>query len=234
MGGCTAVWLGTVPYLEAWEMQRRLHKQVVEGHLPDLLLLLEHPHVYTLGRRGTDSDILVSDEKLAELGTEVHFIDRGGEATYHGPGQLVGYPIVNLRQSGHGPLSYVRGLVDAITLALAEFGIRGESAGRPTGVWVDEAKIAAIGVKISRGVTMHGFALNVDPDLSYFDHIVPCGMPEAAATSMSSELSKHVDMDHAVRIVASHLAETFGWSLQWSTLGALDEVIEVSSSGATR
>ncbi len=223
IGNCTAVWLGTVTYLEAWDMQRCLHKQVVEGRLPDMLLLLEHPHVYTLGRRGKDSDILVSERRLAELGVETHFVDRGGEATYHGPGQLVGYPIVNLRESGHGPLSYVRGLVDAITLALAEFGIRTESEGRPTGVWIGGAKIAAIGVKISRGVTMHGFALNVGPDLSYFDHIVACGMPEAAATSMSFELSEHVTMDRAVQTVASHIADTFGWSLRWSTLESLDE-----------
>ena len=220
---CAAVWLGTVPYLEAWEMQRRLHKRVVEGKLPNLLLLLEHPHVYTLGRRGADSDILVSGEKLAELGAEAHFIDRGGEATYHGPGQLVGSPIVNLRESGDGPLSYVRALVNAITLTLAEFGIHGESDGRPTGVWAGDAKIAAIGVKISRGVTMHGFALNVDPDLSYFDHIIPCGMPGAAVTSMSAELSEHLDMDRVVPTLATHLADTLRWTLRWSTLETLDE-----------
>ena len=214
----TAAWLGTVPYMEAWETQRRLHKQVVAGDLPNLLLLLEHPHVYTLGRRGKSSDVLASGERLAELGVETHHVDRGGEATYHGPGQLVGYPIVNLRESGLGPLSYVRGLSEAITLALANLGVRAESEGRPTGVWTGDAKIAAIGVKISRGVTMHGFALNVGPDLSYFDHIVPCGMPHARATSISNEASEPVDMDRAARMVAQRLADTFGWALEWSTL----------------
>ena len=125
----TAAWLGTVPYMEAWEMQRRLHEQVVAGDLPNLLLLLEHPHVYTLGRRGKSSDVLASGERLAELGVETHHVDRGGEATYHGPGQLVGYPIVDLRESGLGPLSYVRGLSEAITLALADLGVRAESEG---------------------------------------------------------------------------------------------------------
>lgn len=222
-GSCKVVWLGTVPYLEAWEIQRRFHKRVVEGHLANLLVLMEHPHVYTLGRRGKNSDILVSERRLKELGVETHFVDRGGEATYHGPGQLVAYPIINLRHSGHGPLDYVCSLINSIKATLMEFGIRGESNGRPTGVWIDDAKIAAIGVKISRGVTMHGFALNVAPDLSYFDHIVACGMPDAVSTSMSSEVSELVPMNDVVKIVAKHFADTFEWNLLWSTLETLSQ-----------
>ena len=154
-------------------MQLRLHEEVAEGRKPDTLLLVEHPNVYTLGRRGQLSDILIDEDELERLGIEVHYTDRGGEVTYHGPGQLVGYPILNLRRWGGGPLKYVRSLEQVLTETLSDFGVRAESEGHPTGVWVEDRKIAAIGVKVSRRTTTHGFALNVCPDLSYFDHIVP-------------------------------------------------------------
>ena len=205
--------LGLVPYQQAWDLQRRVQQEVASGKRPDTLMLLEHPHVYTLGRRGQDSDILVDETRLAELGAEVHHIDRGGEVTYHGPGQLVGYPIVNLRRLGGGPLKYVRALEQTLIATLSEFGIQAESEDRPTGVWIGEAKIAAIGVKVSRGVTTHGFALNVDPDLSYFDHIIACGMPAASATSISRELGRHVSVDDAVSALIPHFAEMFGLEL---------------------
>ena len=182
---CHMVSLEVVEYETAWGIQKRTHQRVVAGELPNVLLLLEHPHVYTLGRRGAEDDILVSPERLVELGAEVHHIDRGGEVTYHGPGQLVGYPIINLRRWNGGALKYVRTLERVLIDTMQEFGIHAESEDRPTGVWVGEAKIAAIGVRISRGVTMHGFALNVDPDLTYFDHIVPCGMRDTRVTSPS-------------------------------------------------
>ena len=201
-----AVSLGLVPYSEAWDIQLRMHKEVANGHRPDALLLLEHPHVYTLGRRGQEEDILVNSAELARLGVEVHHTDRGGEVTYHGPGQLVGYPILNLRRWGGGPLKYVRALERTLIDTLAEFGVRAESEGHPTGVWVGDRKIAAIGVKVSRRVTTHGFALNVCPDLSYFDHIVPCGMPGSRVTSISLELGREV----AVSEVAPVLVERFG------------------------
>ena len=201
-----AVSLGLVPYNEALDIQLRMHKEVTEDSRPDTLLLLEHPHVYTLGRRGQEHDILIDPAELARLGIEVHHTDRGGEVTYHGPGQLVGYPILNLRRWGGGPLKYVRALERTLIETLAEFGVVAESEGHPTGVWVGDRKIAAIGVKVSRRVTTHGFALNVCPDLSYFDHIVPCGMPEGRVTSLSLELGREV----AVSEVASVLVERFG------------------------
>ncbi len=173
MTTCTVFRPGLVGYDDAWELQRQLHGRVADGERPEVLLLLEHPHVYTLGRRGADSDILVDDRRLSELGVEVRHTDRGGQVTYHGPGQLVVYPILNLRSRGTGPLEYVRALEQTIVDTLADFGVDAGGDDRPTGVWVGGAKIAAIGVKVSRGVTMHGFALNVDPDLSYFDRIVP-------------------------------------------------------------
>ena len=211
---CLAVSLGTVGYSRALELQRRLHRQVAEGALPDLLLLLEHPHVYTLGRRGQDSDVLESERTLARLGVEIHRTDRGGEVTYHGPGQLVGYPIVDLRRWGGGPLAYVQALEDSLVATLRTFGIRAQSGAKPTGVWVDEAKIAAIGVKISRRITMHGFALNVAPDLSYFEHIVPCGMPEAEVASMASLLTADVTVDEVATVLTDRFGEVFGLKME--------------------
>ena len=147
---CLVVSLGVMDYLAAYDLQRRLHAQVVAGDLPDLLLLLEHPHVYTHGRRGQQSHILASGDALASLGVETHFTDRGGETTYHGPGQLVGYPIVNLRRWGGGVRDYVETLERTLISALNEYGIEAHSEGKPTGVWVADAKIAAIGVRVSR------------------------------------------------------------------------------------
>ena len=141
--------LGLVSYSEALDLQQRLHAEVAAGDRPDTLILLEHPHIYTLGRRGSMDDILASDDELKRLGIEVHHTDRGGEVTYHGPGQLVGYPIINLRRWGGGPLKYVRSLESTIIAALSEFDIQSQSEGHPTGVWVEDRKIAAIGVKVS-------------------------------------------------------------------------------------
>ena len=205
-----AVSLGLVPYMEAWDMQLRLHEEVSEGRKPDTLLMVEHPHVYTLGRRGQLSDILLDEDELERLGIEVHYTDRGGEVTYHGPGQLVGYPIVNLRRWGGGPLKYVRTLEQVLIETLSDFGVRAESEGHPTGVWVEDRKIAAIGVKVSRRVTTHGFALNICPDLSYFDHIVPCGMPDADVTSLSLEIGQSVKVCDVVPALVERFWSAFG------------------------
>ena len=200
------------------------------GDLPALLLLLQHPHVYTLGRRGSETDILVPAEVLRELDADVHHTDRGGEVTYHGPGQLVGYPILDLRAAGLGPLAYVRALERVIISTLAELGIRATAEDRPTGVWVDDAKIAAIGVRVSRGVTMHGFALNVNPDLSYFNHIVPCGMPNASVTSIA-EQGVGLDVSDVSNILTTHFASVLGLSIQMTTLEAITE--EALAVGST-
>ncbi len=216
-----ASWLGRVPYMEAWDIQLRLHQEVSEGGRPDTLLLVEHPHVYTLGRRGQESDILIDRAELAQLGVEVHHTDRGGEVTYHGPGQLVGYPILNLRRWGGGPLRYVRALERVLIEMLAEFGVRAESEGHPTGVWVGDRKIAAIGVKVSRRVTTHGFALNVCPDLSYFDHIIPCGMPDAGVTSLSIEVGRTVTVSEVVPVLVERFGSAFGLRMERSALNPL-------------
>ena len=229
MSTCLAIPLGLLDYQAAYDLQRRLHAQVVAGELPDLLLLLEHPHVYTLGRRGQQSHILASDEALTQLGVETHFTDRGGETTYHGPGQIVGYPIVNLRRWGGGVRKYVETLEQVLIGTLSEFGITAHSEGKPTGVWVGDAKIAAIGVRVSRSVTMHGFALNVCPDLSFFDHIVPCGMPGARVTSMAQELGQEIAVSDVMPAVARAFGGEFGLAVEWSNLDALDSTVVAPS-----
>ena len=219
---CLVADLGLIDYSSAVALQRDLHQRVVTGELPALLLLLQHPHVYTLGRRGTETDILASPDTIHELGAEVYHTDRGGEVTYHGPGQLVGYPILDLRAAGLGPLAYVRALERVIISTLAELGIHATSEGRPTGVWVDDAKIAAIGVRVSRGVTMHGFALNVNPDLTYFNHIVPCGMPNASVTSVA-EQEVALEVSGVIDIFSKRFADILGYSLIHTTFSALTE-----------
>ena len=211
---CLVKSLGLVPYQTSWDMQRSIHAQVAEGQSPNSLLLLEHPHVYTLGRRGQTSDILADESLLKKLGAELHHVDRGGEVTYHGPGQLVGYPIVNLRQWRGGPLKFVQALERTLISALQEYGIEAESEDRPTGVWVGDAKIAAIGVRVSQGVSMHGFALNVSPDLSYFKHIVPCGLPDADVTSMAQQLERAPEVGDVAEAVTRCFGEAFGMAME--------------------
>ena len=222
MPNCLVADLGSVDYPDALALQRDLHHRVAIGDLPALLLLLQHPHVYTLGRRGSESDILVPANTLRELDADVYHTDRGGEVTYHGPGQLVGYPILDLRAAGLGPLAYVRALERVIISTLAELDIHATSEDRPTGVWVGNAKITAIGVRVSRGVTMHGFALNVNPDLSYFNHIVPCGMPNASVTSIA-EQCVGLEVPAVSDILTTHFANVLNYSLTRTTLDTITE-----------
>lgn len=177
------------PYRDAWELQRRLVEARQADAIPDVVLLLEHPHTYTLGRRGDESEVLASPEHLLKLGATVVEVDRGGLATYHGPGQLVGYPILDLRPRGREVHSYLRNLEEALINTLRECGIPAQRVAQKTGVWVDDRKIASIGVRFSRWISSHGFALNVTTDLSYFSHIVPCGMPAVTMTSVARESS---------------------------------------------
>ena len=196
--------LGTIGYEEAWALQRSLVEQRKAGDIPDTLLLLEHPHVFTLGRNANAEHLL---ERPPEV--EIHQTNRGGDITYHGPGQLVGYPILDLSEIRKDVAWYVRSLEQALIGALAGFGI---SAGRKpgyTGVWVGEEKVAAIGVHISRWVTSHGFALNVYPNLRYFEAIVPCGIREYGVTSMERLLGAPPDMAEVKRIVGRHIAAAF-------------------------
>ena len=195
---CRFAWLGTVEYLRARALQDDLVNAVHAGESPDTLLLLEHPHVYTQGRLSRDEHLLAPEDELAAAGIPVYETDRGGQITYHGPGQLVGYPIINLRDWNGGPLKYVRTLEQVIVATLADFGIAAHTEEGLTGVWTAGGKIAAIGVKISRGIAFHGFAINVNTDLSYYRHIVPCGITARPVTSMAAELGEEADPE-AVR-----------------------------------
>ena len=176
MSNCEVRDLGRVGYAEAFEMQRGLVEQRKRGEICDQLLFVEHPHVITLGRNGHMENLLAGDEHLQRAGIAFHQTNRGGDITYHGPGQIVGYPILDLREWKRDVVAYVRALEQVIIDAVAQFGITGDRVDGCTGVWVDGRKVAAIGVHISRWITSHGFALNVSTDLSYFQYIVPCGL----------------------------------------------------------
>ena len=189
---CEVTDLGRTGYLEAFRLQQELAGRRKRGEIPDQLLYVEHPHVITMGRNGHEENMLASPEVLSRAGIEFHETDRGGDVTYHGPGQIVGYPIVDLREWKRDVVAYVRGVEQTIIDALAEFGIQGGRVAGATGVWVDGAKVAAIGVHISRWVTSHGFALNVDTDLQYFQYIVPCGLtkPVTSMRKLGSEAGR--------------------------------------------
>ena len=193
---------GLLDYEKSWAMQREIHQSVVEG-TTNTLVLIEHPSVYTAGRR---TDLL----ERPQDGTPVIDVDRGGRITWHGPGQLVGYPIIRLEKKNE-LVGFVRNLEEAIIETLAEFGITGISIAGKTGVWIkderSERKICAIGIRVAKGVTMHGFALNVCPDLSHFNQIVPCGMPEAETTSMEKELNRTISIAEVTPILQAHMVK---------------------------
>jgi lipoyl(octanoyl) transferase len=207
MRNCRLLELGRIGYGEALEMQQRLVAARKEGTVPDHLLLLEHPHVITMGRNGHMENLLASEDVLARAGISFYPTDRGGDVTYHGPGQLVGYPIFDLREWQRDVGAYVRGVEQAIIDMLAEYGIEAGRIPKLTGVWVDGCKVAAIGVHISRWVTSHGFALNVDTDLSYFQYIVPCGLTKPV-TSMA-RLGARATLAEVSRKLAAHFGRIF-------------------------
>ena len=193
--------LGLVDYQCAWELQREIQRDVIEGISQNTLLLLEHPSVYTAGRR-TEVHERPTD------GTKVIDVDRGGKITWHGEGQLVGYPIIKLRNR-NDVVGFVREIETALIDALSELGIKSERYCERSGVWLRDAngdrKIAAIGIRVAKGVTMHGFALNVNPDMSAFDHILPCGFSDTGVTSLSQELNREITIQEILPVVEKHL-----------------------------
>ena len=207
---CRWAYLGILGYQEAWEFQRALVEERTQGKGPDSLLLLEHPPTYTLGRRGRESDLLLPRRELERQGAAVYDVDRGGEVTYHGPGQLVGYPIVDLRGWG-GPLRYVRALEAVLVKTLSDFGVQAGRIEGLTGVWAEEKKIAAIGVRISRGVTSHGFALNVSTDLSWFRHIIPCGIHGSEVTSLEYLIGHSAPLKEVAEVVVERFGQEMGF-----------------------
>jgi lipoyl(octanoyl) transferase len=213
--------LGEIDYQQALDLQRELVEQRKRGDIGDQLLLLEHPHVITLGvkTRSDRSHILESEESLSAQGVAVFETGRGGDVTYHGPGQLVGYPIVDLKPDRCDVHRYVRDLEEVLIQSVAAFGIPARRIDGLTGIWVGpaghEAKLAAIGVRISRWVTSHGFALNVNTDLSRFALIVPCGIVDKGVTSMAQLLSRPVRMDEVAAVVAKRFAAVFAAELTY-------------------
>jgi lipoyl(octanoyl) transferase len=202
---------GRVAYLAAWELQRALVRQRSAGEIGDTLLLLEHPHTYTLGRSTKEGHLLIGPEKLTAQGIALIESDRGGDITYHGPGQVVGYPILKLSQHGGDLLRYLRMLEETLIIALASYGVTaGRNAGL-TGVWVDEEKIAAIGVKLSAsGITQHGFALNVATDLRFFQQIIPCGIADKGVTSLERVIGAAPPHTEVEQRIALAFGEVFG------------------------
>ena len=210
MSECIFRDLGLMPYAEALSVQKDLADQRKRGEIPDHLLIVEHPHVITLGRNGHLDNLLASPEVLERAGISFHHTDRGGDITYHGPGQIVGYPIFDLREWKRDVVAYVRAIEQAIIDTLADFDIPSARVPGCTGVWVDSKKIAAIGVHISRWVTTHGFALNHTTDLSYFQYIVPCGLTKPV-TSMR-ELGCTAPRSDVTTSLMHHFAHTFGFT----------------------
>ena len=203
--------LGRVDYLSAFELQRSLQRDVIEGRAADYLLLLEHPHTFTLGRRSKDGGVLATAEMLRTLGVEVHETDRGGKVTYHGLGQVVGYPIISLSPDREDVHKYVRDVEEVLIRTMADFGIEAFRIEGLTGVHTTEGKIAAIGVHIRRWVTTHGFALNVNTDLSYFNWIIACeGEP---VTSMERLLGKEIPLAEVEDRLEANFAELFGYTM---------------------
>ncbi len=216
-------WLGRLPYDEAWDLQRAFWEGRTGGRTTDdYLLLVEHPHVYTVGRNGDGSNLLASETRLTELGATVHFVDRGGDITYHGPGQLVGYPIFAVPKlpNGFDMVGHVRRIERVLIATLGEFGIEAWAEEGFTGVWTERGKVAAIGVRVSRGVSMHGFALNVAPDLDYFGHIIPCGIGDRPVASLTQLLGRDVTLEETVPVLMRHLPGVFGHDSTETQLGA--------------
>ena len=215
------VWLGRRVYAEAWNLQKTLHRARVEERIPDTLLLLEHPPVITLGKGARREHVLFPEQVLKKMGVELYEVERGGDVTYHGPGQLVGYPIVHLRSGLAGIRPFVEGLERMGMLVLERYGIRAERDPRHRGVWVGRAKVMAVGVAVRRWVTFHGFALNVDPDLSHFSWIIPCGISDRGVTSIARLVGRSIPLGEVVPHVIQAFVETFHYD-HWVEKEELD------------
>jgi lipoate-protein ligase B len=226
----SSVWLvnlETIPYADALALQHRIVDARKRGVLNDVLLLLEHPPVFTLGRNANDSNIIASPDFLKEQGIDVFHVERGGDVTYHGPGQLVGYPILDLHNFRMDVGWFVRSMEELLIRTLADFGIQGKRVEKLVGVWVDtpngEAKVVQIGARIEQWITYHGFALNVNPNMQHFDFIVPCGITDKAVTSMTRLLNHPIEMREVRERVAVRFAEVFGAELVEVTKEELEE-----------
>lgn len=203
--------LGLIDYKEAWDLQKSIHQLRAENKIDDVLFLLEHPHTYTLGKIA-DKNNLVGDEKyLSDNKISVYDIDRGGDITYHGPGQIVGYPIISLTNWQQDTHKYLRTIEEVIIKVCDEYGLNGSRVEKYTGVWLDNRKICAIGIKVSRWITMHGFAFNVNTDLRLFNGIIPCGISDKEVTSLNRELNKEISLNEVKEKIIHHFAVLFNY-----------------------
>lgn len=209
MTRCLVYDLGMVPYHEALQLQRKTITELQQGSGREALFLLEHPHVVTLGRSGSENSLLLDRRQLDQKGIELVAADRGGDVTYHGPGQLVGYPILSLEPGRQDIRRYVTDVESVLIGVLSEYGISGGRHAGYRGVWLEDRKIASVGIRISRWVTSHGFALNVNTDLSYFSAINPCGIEGCSMTSMQNELGRAMDMADVKQKVTRLFAQVF-------------------------
>jgi lipoyl(octanoyl) transferase len=211
---CRVEQLGRIDYTEALQLQReRVARRKAEA-IPDTLLLLEHPHVYTLGRNAKREHLLISNERLAQVGAQLFQTDRGGDITYHGPGQLVGYPIFDLAKHRRDIAWFMRSLEEVFIGVARDFGVEARRLAGAPGVWVGNDKLVAMGVHVSRWVTSHGFAFNVSTDLRYFGWIVPCGLRGKGVTSLEKLLGRRVDMEVAIERVVQHFARVFAFDVE--------------------
>lgn len=213
-------WLGRLQYTEAWDLQRAIHEGRAKGRTADdYLLLMEHPPVFTIGRNGDSSNLLVDRSAVTEAGAEVHHVDRGGDITFHGPGQLVGYPILRLDDPKQ-IVPYVRRIEEALIHTLSDLGVEAWAEEGYTGVWTEKGKVAAIGVRVSRRVTMHGFALNLTPDMGFFEMMNPCGIADRSVTSVSDLVGRKVTLEEAVETLIPHFEDVFGYTETENQLAA--------------
>ncbi len=201
--------LGKKSYKEVWVLQKKIHEQRVDSSIPNTLILVEHDPVITMGKSGDEGNLLFSVDSLKKKGVEYYQIERGGDVTYHGPGQLVGYPIFNVRDGLAGIKPFINGIEEAIIATLMHFGIRAYRKEKMIGVWTEKGKVCSIGVAVKRWVSFHGFALNVNTDLSYFDLIVPCGLKNVEMTSMQQILGKQLSMDRVKKSVVQNFGMMF-------------------------
>jgi lipoyl(octanoyl) transferase len=201
--------LGLIDYKDAWDIQKSVHQLRAENKIDDVLFLLEHPHTYTLGKTA-DKENLVGDKKyLDENNISVYDIDRGGDITYHGPGQIVGYPIISLTNWKQDTHKYLRAIEEVILRVCTEYNLTGSRVEKYTGVWIEDRKICAIGIKVSRWITMHGFAFNVNTDLKLFDGIIPCGISDKEVTSLNRELNKEIRLNDIKEKIIHHFDDIF-------------------------
>jgi lipoyl(octanoyl) transferase len=207
--------LGTVDYAEAHRLQKELQAKRISGEIGDTVLLLEHPPVLTMGRSAKEQHVLAAPEVLAARGISVHEVGRGGDVTYHGPGQLVAYPIIDLKPDRRDVRKYMWSLEETMIRTCADFGLSATRVEGLNGAWVGDRKVGAVGVRISRWVTMHGLALNANSDLTHFDLIVPCGIQDKKVTSLSAEIGRTVFATDVIDPLARHFAELYDTDVEW-------------------